>query len=63
MKLLSVIYNWFLFLFFLVFTSCDPLQGEEIVQELPSYYHEYLDARAKDIVGYKVQMDECEVFF
>lgn len=45
------------------FTSCDPLPNEEIVQELPSYYHEYLDARAKEIISCKDQMEECEAFF
>ena len=45
------------------FSSCDPLPNEEIVQELPTYYHAYLDARAKEIISCKEQMEECEAFF
>lgn len=45
------------------FQSCDHLPNEEIVQELPAYYNDYLDARAKEIVGCKEHMVECEAFF
>ena len=63
MKLLSVIYNCFLLLSFLVFTACDPLPDEEIVQVLPAYYNEYLDARAKEIISCKEKMEESVAFF
>lgn len=43
--------------------SCDELPSESLVQELPPYYNEYLDARAKEIVSCKEQMEECEAFF
>lgn len=43
--------------------SCDPLPNEEIVQELPVYYNEYLDEQAKEILQAKDQMEDCETFF
>ena len=43
--------------------SCDPLPNEEIVQELPVYYNEYLDEQAKEILQAKDQMEDCEAFF
>lgn len=45
------------------FLSCDPLPNEVIVQDLPSYYNEYLDERAKEILQDKEHMENCEAFF
>lgn len=45
------------------FISCDRLPDEPMVQELPSYYNEYLDGRAKEILQAKGQMEDCEAFF
>ena len=43
--------------------SCDRLPDESIVRELPSYYNEYLDKRAKEILQAKELMEDCEAFF
>lgn len=58
----------FKFLYFIVLSifivvTCDKLPDESIVQELPSYYNEYLDTRACEIVSAMEQMEDCEVFF
>lgn len=45
------------------FLSCDPLPNEEIVQELPAYYNEYLDARTREIISCMEQKEEYEAFF
>lgn len=45
------------------FISCDRLPDETLVQELPPYYNEYLDARLSEILQTKAQMDDCESFF
>ena len=47
----------------IAFFSCDKLPDESIVQELPSYYNEYLNERASDIVDAMEQMADCEAFF
>lgn len=45
------------------FISCDRLPDETLVQELPPYYNEYLDARLSEILQTKAQIDDCESFF
>ena len=58
---------WLFRLFFTfivaILISCDPLPNKEIVQELPSYYNDYLDIRANEIISCKEQMEEPEAFF
>lgn len=52
-----------LFLYVFVVLACDKLPEESIVQELPSYYNEYLDRRAIEIFHTKERMADCEAFF
>ncbi len=53
----------FLILYLSVVLACDKLPDESIVQDLPSYYSEYLDSRANEIISAKEQIPECEAFF
>lgn len=47
----------------LVVVSCDRLPDETIVQELPSYYKDYLEERAIEILQAMEQMEDYEAFF
>lgn len=53
----------FILLYIFIVITCDKLPDESIVQELPSYYNEYLDRRATEIFQAKEQMQDCEAFF
>ncbi len=53
----------FIFLDVFLVLACDKLPDESIVQDLPSYYNEYLDGRAKEILQAKEQMEDSEAFF
>lgn len=62
MKLISIPYLFSIILL-IAFFSCDKLPDEGIVLELPVYYNEYLDARAREIISCKEQIEECAAFF
>lgn len=53
----------FIFLDVFLVLACDKLPDESIVQDLPSYYNEYLDGRAKEILQAKEHMEDYEAFF
>lgn len=53
----------FIFLDVFLVLACDKLPDESIVQDLPSYYNEYLDVRAKEILQAKEHMEDYEAFF
>lgn len=61
MKPLKLFY--FIVLSIFIVVACDKLPNESIVQELPSYYEEYLDGKASEVVSTMEQMEECEAFF
>lgn len=53
----------FISLYIFIVIACDKLPDESIAQELPSYYNEYLDGRANEILQAKEQMEDYMAFF